>query len=190
MSREDEEKYSIIKDLRENIKAVKEKDPASSNTFDIFFHNPGIKAIFRHRIAHFFYKKKMFFIANTISYHTRKKTGIEIHPGAVLGKRICIDHGMGIVIGETATVGDDVLIYHNVTLGGTGKDRGKRHPDVGDNVLLSSGCKILGPIQIGNNAKVGANAVVVKPVPDYATAVGMPARNIERNKKGDLKDDI
>ncbi|MBP2025461.1 serine O-acetyltransferase EpsC [Peptoniphilus stercorisuis] len=190
MSQKIKRNFSIIKDLKENIKAVKDKDPASSNSLDIFFHNPGIKAIFRHRIAHFFYNKKMFFIANSISYHTRKKTGIEIHPGAVLGRRICIDHGMGIVIGETATVGDDVLIYHNVTLGGTGKDKGKRHPDVGNNVLLSSGCKILGPIQIGNNAKVGANAVVVKPVPDYATAVGMPARNIERKYKGDLKNVI
>lgn len=177
-----EDKFSIWKDLKENIKAVKEKDPASTNSFDIFCHNPGVKAIFRHRIAHFFYNKKLYFIANSISYHTRKKTGIEIHPGAKIGKRLCIDHGMGIVIGETATVGDNVLMYHNVTLGGTGKDQGKRHPDIGNNVLLSSGCKILGPIQIGNNAKVGANAVVIKEVPDNNTAVGLPAKNINKNK--------
>ena len=179
----EEKRYSIWKDLMENIKAVKDKDPASSYTLDIFFHNPGIKAIFRHRIAHYFYNKKLFFIANSISYHTRRKTGIEIHPGAKIGKRLCIDHGMGIVIGETATIGDDVLMYHNVTLGGTGKDKGKRHPDIGNNVLLSSGCKVLGPIQIGNNSKIGANAVVVKSVPDNVTAVGLPARIVDKSKK-------
>lgn len=180
MNKKDDENFSIWRDLKENIKAVKDKDPASSKSFDILCHNAGIKAIFRHRIAHFFYNKKLYFIANSISYHTRKKTGIEIHPGAVIGKRLCIDHGMGIVIGETATIGNDVLMYHNVTLGGTGKDTGKRHPDVGNNVLLSSGCKILGPIKIGDNAKVGANAVVIKEVPNNNTAVGMPAKNIKK----------
>ena len=173
-------KIFIWKDLKENINSVKEKDPASSNSFDIICHNPGVKAIFRHRIAHYFYNKKMFFIANSISYHTRKKTGIEIHPGAKIGKRLCIDHGMGVVIGETATVGNDVLMYHNVTLGGTGKDKGKRHPDIGNNVLLSSGVKVLGPIQIGNNSKIGSNAVVLKSIPENVTAVGLPAKIVSR----------
>ena len=131
-----------------------------------------------YRIAHFLYTKKLFFLARFVSQISRFFTGIEIHPGAKIGKGLVIDHGMGVVIGETAEIGDNVLLYHGVTLGGTGKDKGKRHPTLGDNVIIGAGAKVLGPIYIGSNSKIGANSVVLKDVPEGSTAVGIPAKNI------------
>lgn len=161
-----------------DIQNAKQQDPAARNCIEVFLLYPFIHATIHHRISHFFYKKGMFFIARLISQLSRFFTGIEIHPGAKVGKGLFIDHGMGVVIGETAEVGDNVTLYHGVTLGGTGKDTGKRHPTVGNNVIIGSGSKILGPIKIGDNAKVGANAVVLKDIPSNTTAVGIPAKII------------
>lgn len=166
----------MFKNLKYDINNVIKNDPAARNTLEVLLLYPSIHSIINHRIAHFFYKKKMFFMARLISQLSRFLTGIEIHPGAQIGRGLFIDHGMGVVIGETAEVGNNVTIYHGVTLGGTGKDKGKRHPTVGDNVIIGSGAKVLGPILIGNNSKVGANSVVLKNVPENRTAVGAPAR--------------
>ena len=136
-----------------------------------------------HRIAHFFYKHKLFFLARLVSQWSRHWTGIEIHPGATIGRRFVIDHGMGIVIGETAEIGDDVLLYHGVTLGGTGKDQGKRHPTIGNNVLIGCGAKVLGPFRVGDGARIAANSVVLSEVPDNATAVGIPAQIVRIGKE-------
>lgn len=155
-----------------------ENDPAARNRISVFINYPGVHSIINHRVANFLYRHKMYFLARLISQISRFFTGIEIHPGAKIGKNLFIDHGMGVVIGETAEIGDNCIIFHQVTLGGTGKDKGKRHPTVGDNVLISTGAKVLGPITIGSGAKIGANAVVLKDVPKGATAVGIPARNI------------
>ena len=163
-----------IKSLYEDAKNIVQKDPACRNIFEAIILYPGFHAIFFHRIAHFLYNKKLFFLARLISQIARFITGIEIHPGATIGKRLLIDHGMGIVIGETTTIGDDCTIYHNSTLGGTGKDKNKRHPDIGNNVMIGTGAKILGPIKIGNNVKIGANSVVLKNVADNVTVVGIP----------------
>lgn len=159
-----------------DLKNAMEKDPAARNSLEVFILYPFIHALIHHRIAHFFYKIHCFFIARLISQASRFLTGIEIHPGAVIGKGLFIDHGMGVVIGETAEIGDNVTLYHGVTLGGTGKDKGKRHPTIGNNVVIGSGAKILGPINIGNNVKIGANAVVLKDIPLNSTAVGIPAK--------------
>ncbi len=168
----------IINYFKEEINFIMENDPAAKNPFEVFLLYPGFHAVLWHRLAHFLYKERFYFLARLISQIVRFFTGIEIHPGAKLGRRILIDHGMGVVIGETAEVGDKVVIYHGVTLGGTGKDKGKRHPTVGSNVVIGAGAKLLGPIKIGNNVKIGANAVVLKDVPDNATAVGIPAKII------------
>ena len=165
-----------IKHLYEDAKNIKQKDPACRNIFEAIILYPGFHAIFFHRIAHFLYKNKLFFLARLISQISRHITGIEIHPGAEIGKRLFIDHGMGIVIGETTTIGDNCTIYHNSTLGGTGKDKYKRHPDLGNNVMVGSGAKVLGPIKIGNNVKIGANSVVLNDVPDNTTVVGIPGK--------------
>lgn len=170
----------MFKNLNHDLERVLENDPAARNKIEVFLLYPCIHALIAYRIGHFFYKHKCFFIARLISQLSRFFTGIEIHPGATIGKGLFIDHGMGVVIGETAEIGDDVMLYHGVTLGGTGKHRGKRHPTVGNNVVIGSGAKVLGPINIGNNSKVGANAVVLKDVPEGATAVGIPAINITR----------
>ena len=170
----------MFKDLNHDLERVLENDPAARNKIEVFLLYPCIHALIAYRIGHFFYKHKCFFIARLISQLSRFFTGIEIHPGATIGKGLFIDHGMGVVIGETAEIGDDVMLYHGVTLGGTGKHKGKRHPTVGNNVVIGSGAKVLGPINIGNNSKVGANAVVLKDVPEGATAVGIPAINITR----------
>ena len=172
----------MFKKLRYDLGKVVENDPAARNKLEVLLLYPCVHALIAYRIAHFFYKHNFFFIARLISQLSRFFTGIEIHPGAKIGKGLVIDHGMGVVIGETAEVGDNVLIYHGVTLGGTGKDKGKRHPTVGNNVVIGSGAKILGPIKIGDNAKIGANAVVLKEVPEGATAVGIPAKIIIRSK--------
>ena len=166
----------MFKDLKETIEAYKARDPAARSSLEIYFLYPGLKAVRSHRKAHWCYEHNLKFLARFISQCSRHRTGIEIHPGAKIGKRLVIDHGMGIVIGETAEIGDDCLIYHGVTLGGTGKDQGKRHPTIGNNVLLSTGSKVLGPFKVGDGARIAANAVVLKEVPEDATAVGVPAR--------------
>lgn len=162
--------------LDELLTAYMERDPAARSKLSIFLLYPGVHAIINHRIAHWFYKKKHYFIARAVSQHSRRRTGIEIHPGAEIGKRLVIDHGMGIVIGETAIIGDDCLLYQGVTLGGSGKEKGKRHPTLGNNVLVGCGAKILGSFKVGDNSRIAANAVVLNEVPDHATAVGVPAR--------------
>lgn len=165
---------TLIKNLYYDAKNIQQKDPAARNIFEVILLYPGFHALFFHRIAHFFYNIKLFFIARLISQLTRFFTGIEIHPGATIGKRLMIDHGMGIVIGETAVIGNDCVIYHQVTLGGTGKEKLKRHPTIGNNVLIGAGAKLLGPINIGDNVKIGAGSVVLKSVEKNSTVVGVP----------------
>ena len=162
--------------LTELLGAYQARDPAARSKLEIFLLYPGVHATIYHRIAHFFHVRHMPFIARCVSQWSRFWTGIEIHPGATIGRRLVIDHGMGIVIGETAEIGDDCLIYHGVTLGGTGKDHGKRHPTIGNNVLISTGAKVLGPFKVGDGARIAANAVVLTEVPEHATAVGIPAQ--------------
>ena len=166
----------MFKSLNELLGAYQKRDPAARSKLEIFLLYQGVHAVIDHRIANFFYRHKMKFLARVVSQWSRFWTGIEIHPGATIGKRLVIDHGMGIVIGETAEIGDDCLLYHGVTLGGTGKDQGKRHPTIGNNVLVSTGAKVLGPFKVGDNARIAANAVVLSEVPDNATAVGIPAQ--------------
>ena len=167
--------------LKEQINLIKEKDPALTNSFEVFMY-PSFKAILYHKISHYFYKKKHFLIARYICEKAKRKTGIEIHPGAVIGKNLFIDHGAGVVIGETAIIGDNVTLFHGVTLGGTGKQKGKRHPTIGNNVFIGCGAKILGNITVGNNVKIGANAVVLRDIPDNSTAVGIPAKIIGKGE--------
>ncbi len=162
--------------LGETLRAYQARDPAARSRLEIFLLYPGVHAVIYHRVAHFFYKHNLKFIARCVSQWSRCWTGIEIHPGATIGRRLVMDHGMGIVIGETAEIGDDCLIYHGVTLGGTGKDQGKRHPTIGNNVLISTGAKVLGPFKVGDGARIAANAVVLSEIPANATAVGVPAR--------------
>ena len=162
--------------LMETLSAYQRRDPAARGKFEIFLLYAGVHATVYYRLAHWLYLHHFCFLARCISQWARFWTGIEIHPGAKIGRRFVIDHGMGIVIGETAEVGDDVLIYHGVTLGGTGKDQGKRHPTIGNNVLISCGAKVLGPFKVGDNARIAANAVVLSEVPEDATAVGIPAQ--------------
>ena len=162
--------------LGETLRAYQARDPAARSRLEIFLLYPGVHATLYHRLAHLLYRRRLKFLARLISQWSRFWTGIEIHPGAKIGRRLVIDHGMGIVIGETAEVGDDCLIYHGVTLGGTGKDQGKRHPTIGNNVLISTGAKVLGPFRVGDNARIAATAVVLSEVPPDATAVGIPAQ--------------
>lgn len=162
--------------LKEDVDVVFEQDPAARSYLEVILTYSGLHAIWAHRLAHFFFKKKLFFIARVISQISRFFTGIEIHPGAVIGRRFFIDHGMGVVIGETCIIGDNVTLYQGVTLGGTGKERGKRHPTLEDNVLVATGAKVLGSIVIGENSKVGAGSVVLKSVPANATVVGIPGK--------------
>ena len=162
--------------LWEDAKNIRDKDPAARNVAEVIILYPGFHVLVTHKIAHFLYNHKCFFLARLVSQLARHLTGIEIHPGAKIGRRFVMDHGMGIVIGETAEIGDDCLLYHGVTLGGTGKDQGKRHPTLGNNVMVSTGAKVLGPFKVGDNARIAANAVVLSEVPPDATAVGVPAR--------------
>ncbi|MDR1821338.1 MAG: serine O-acetyltransferase [Oscillospiraceae bacterium] len=162
--------------LSETISAYLSRDPAATSRIQVFLLYPGVHAYIAYRISHFLYKHKRFFLARLISQWSRRRTGIEIHPGATIGRRFVIDHGMGVVIGETAEIGDDVLIYQGVTLGGTGKDTGKRHPTIGNNVLIGSGAKVLGPFTVGDNSRIASGAVVLSAVPPDSTAVGVPAR--------------
>ena len=162
--------------LGETLRAYQARDPAARSRLEIFLLYPGVHAVLYHRLAHFLYRNRLFFLARLVSQWSRCWTGIEIHPGAKIGRRLVIDHGMGIVIGETAEIGDDCLLYHGVTLGGTGKDQGKRHPTLGNNVMVSAGAKVLGPFRVGDNSRIAANAVVLSEIPPEATAVGVPAR--------------
>ncbi len=182
-------KLSFFRQIREDISTILERDPAARNVFEVMLCYPGLHAIINHRIAHFLHKHRIFLAARIISQVSRFFTGIEIHPGAVIGRRFFIDHGMGVVVGETVEVGDDVTIYQGVTLGGTGKHKGKRHPTIESNVTIGSGAKVLGPILIGHDSKIGAGAVVVKEVLPYSTAVGVPAHQTGRahiNERIDL----
>ena len=171
----------LFERIREDIKAVKERDPAARNSLEIFLLYPGVKAIRMYRRANFFYRHNFKFIARYISQKAVKKTGIEIHPGATIGRRLVIDHGVGVVIGETTEIGNDCLIYQGVTLGGTGKDVGKRHPTIGNNVMISAGAKVLGPFKVGDNSRIAAGAVVLEEVPENSTAAGVPARIVKLN---------
>ena len=168
--------FQSLKELYLDAKNIAKKDPAANNVFHVILLYPGFHVLFFYRIAHFLNKRKLYFLARLISQLARFFTGIEIHPGASIGKRLFIDHGMGIVIGETTIIGDYCTIYHGVTLGGTGKDKRKRHPTIGNNVMIGCGAKVLGPITIGSNVKIGANAVILKEVPDDTTVVGIPGK--------------
>ncbi|MEE0914102.1 MAG: serine O-acetyltransferase [Ruminococcus sp.] len=171
----------MFRTLKSDLNAVLERDPAARSKFEVYFLYSGFKAVRSHRKANWFYRHNFKFIARWISQRSRHKTGIEIHPGATIGKGLFIDHGMGVVIGETTVIGDNCTIYQNVTLGGTGKDTGKRHPTLGNNVLVGSGAKVLGPFKVGDNARIAAGAVVLSEVPANATAVGVPARVVKVN---------
>lgn len=170
--------------LREQIQTIKREDPAAKSTLEILLCYPGFHAIMFHRVAHWFYRRKLFTFARMISHFARFLTGIEIHPGAKIGRRLFIDHGLGVVIGETAEIGDDVLLYQGVTLGGTGNVRGKRHPSLGNRVVVGAGAAILGDITLGDDVKVGAGSVVVHAVPDGATVVGIPGRVVKARAEG------
>ena len=166
-----------------DINAIIERDPAARNALEVFLLYPGLHAVMWHRVSHFLYCHKLKFLARGLSQVVRFFTGIEIHPGAIIGKGLMIDHGMGVVIGETAVVGDDCTIYQGVTLGGTGKETGKRHPTLGNNVVVGSGAKVLGPFNVGDNSKIAAGAVVLSEVPPMSTCVGVPARVVKRDGK-------
>lgn len=167
--------------LKEDVKVVFERDPAARSVLEVIFCYPGFHAILSHRIAHFLYERKFYFLARLISHISRFFTGIEIHPGARIGKGFFIDHGSGIVIGETAEIGDNVTLYQGVTLGGTGKEKGKRHPTVGNNVTISAGAKVLGSFTVGDNVKIGGGSVVLKSVPPNCTVVGVPGKIVVRD---------
>ncbi|MFB6469144.1 serine O-acetyltransferase [Cytobacillus sp. Hz8] len=162
--------------LKEDIEVVFEQDPAARTYFEVILTYSGLHAIWAHRIAHALYKRKWFFLARVLSQASRFFTGIEIHPGATIGRRFFIDHGMGVVIGETCEIGDNVSVFQGVTLGGTGKEKGKRHPTIQDNCLIATGAKVLGSITVGENSKIGAGSVVLKDVPSNSTVVGIPGR--------------
>ena len=170
----------MFKNLKYDIKSILERDPAARNGFEVFFLYSGFHALLWYRVSHFFYKHHLKFIARMISQWGRWATGVEIHPGAQIGRGLLIDHGMGVVIGETTIIGDNCTIYQGVTLGGTGKEKGKRHPTIGNNVMIGSGAKVLGPFTVGDHAKIAAGAVVLSEVPEDCTAVGIPARVVRR----------
>ncbi len=171
----------LFERLREDIQTCKQRDPAARSALEILLLYPGLKAIRMHRRANWCYRHKLFFLARWISQRAVKKTGIEIHPAAQIGRRFFIDHGTGVVIGETTVIGDDVTIYQGVTLGGTGKDTGKRHPTIGNRVMIGSGAKVLGPFLVGDNSNIAAGAVVLEEIPPNCTAVGVPARVVRRD---------
>jgi len=179
----------LIADIKELVAAAKERDPAAISTAEIILTYSGVHAILSHRIAHWLWERKVPFLPRWISQVSKFFTGIEIHPGAKIGKNIFIDHGMGVVIGETSIIGDNVTIYQGVTLGGTGKERGKRHPTIGNNVVISAGAKVLGSIKIGNNVIIGAGAVVINSVPDDCTVVGVPGRIVKIKGEKVLSDE-
>ncbi len=167
--------------IKEDVATVRERDPAASGKLEVLLLYPGLHAIWYYRVAHALQNRGMIFLARAISQHAAKVTGIEIHPAAQIGKRFFIDHGHGVVIGETTEIGDDVTLYQGVTLGGTGKETGKRHPNIGDGVMIGAGAKVLGPITIGANTNVASGAVVLQDIPENSTAVGVPAQVVRRN---------
>ena len=169
-----------VKAVKEDVRATRERDPAARSDAEVLLLYPGVHALLAYRLAHALHKKEHYFAARAVSQIARDITGIEIHPGAKIGKGLMIDHGMGVVIGETAEIGDNCTIYQGVTLGGTGKDVGKRHPTIGNNVMIGAGAKVLGPFTIGDNTKIAANAVVLEEMPDNCTAVGIPAKIVRR----------
>jgi serine O-acetyltransferase len=173
----------IIDEIKYDIRIIKERDPAAKNSIEVLLLYSGLHALLAHRLSHMLYKKRHYFTARFVSQAARFFTGIEIHPGAKIGRGLFIDHGSSVVIGETAEIGDNCTLYQGVTLGGTGKDIGKRHPTLGDNVMVGAGAKVLGPFKIGNNSKIAANAVVLEAIPDNSTAVGIPARVVKRDNK-------
>lgn len=178
----------MVRTVREQIDVIFREDPAARSVLEVLICYPGLHAILLHRLAHWCYGHGLKLLARMISQVARFLTGIEIHPGATIGRRFFIDHGMGVVIGETAVIGDDVILYQGVTLGGTGKDRGKRHPTLGSHVVVGTGAKVLGNITIGNNVKIGAGSVVVHSVPDDSTVVGIPGRVVRT--RGQMADDL
>lgn len=177
--------------LGELLETYQKRDPAARSKLEVFLLYPGVHAVIYHRVANWFWRHDVRFLARWVSQHGRKKTGIEIHPGATIGRRLVIDHGSGIVIGETAEVGDDCLLYQCVTLGGTGKDVGKRHPTIGNHVMIGSGAKVLGPFKVGDHTRVAANAVVLDEIPPHSTAVGVPAQVVRlAGKPVDYAEDV
>jgi len=185
----------VFRRLKEDIQVYMERDPAAKNALEVLLCYPGIHAVWFYRVAHRFYRRRLFLMARLISQLARFLTGIEIHPGAKIGRGFFIDHGMGVVIGETTEIGDNVSLYQGVTLGGTGKEKGKRHPTIGDNVVISAGAKVLGSFTVGDNSKIGAGSVVLKPVPRDCTVVGVPGRVVvregQRVREGiDLRHDL
>ncbi len=178
----------FLKQIKEEIDTIFERDPAARSIVEVIFCYPGFHAILIYRLANWFWRKKFYFIGRLLSHIGRFLTGIEIHPGATIGKKFFIDHGMGVVIGETAEIGDDVTLYHGVTLGGVSLNKGKRHPTLGNNVIVGSGAKILGPFKVGDNSKIGSNSVVVKEVPENSTVVGIPGRIVtDAKRKNDFQ---
>ena len=172
----------LIERIKEEVRVIQERDPAIKSPMEVLLY-PSFQVMLRYRVAHKLYLKKHYFLARWISQKAARKTGIEIHPGATIGKGLFIDHGSGVIIGETAIIGDNVTLYQGVTLGGTGKETGKRHPTLEDNVMVSAGAKILGSFTIGENSKIGAGSVVLKPVPANCTVVGVPGRIVKRDNK-------
>lgn len=179
----------FIKNIQNEIKVIRDRDPAIHSDMEVFLY-PSFKVMLSYRIAHKLYKNKHYFLARWVSQRAVRKTGIEIHPGAEIGENFFIDHGNGVIIGETAVVGNNVTLYQGVTLGGTGKEHGKRHPTVGDNVMISAGAKVLGSFTIGENSKIGAGSVVLEEVPPNCTVVGVPGRVVKRNNKKLVRDEL
>jgi len=180
----------MLKRMREDIMTVFERDPAARGIPEVILCYPGLHAIWMHRVSHWFWKEKMFFLGRFVSHVARFLTGIEIHPGATIGRRVFIDHGMGVVIGETAEIGNDVTLYHGVTLGGVSLEKIKRHPTVEENVVIGSGAKVLGPFTVGRGSKIGSNSVVIKEVPPNATVVGVPGRMVMTAERPVEKTDL
>ena len=179
----------FIKNIKNEIKVIRERDPAIHSNMEVFLY-PSFKVMLHYRVAHKLYRSGHFFLARWISQRAVRKTGIEIHPGAVIGENFFIDHGNGVIIGETAVVGNNVTLYQAVTLGGTGKEHGKRHPTIGDNVMISAGAKILGSFKVGENSKIGAGSVVIEEVPPNCTVVGVPGRIVRRNNQKLVREDL
>ena len=179
----------LIKNIKNEIKVIRERDPAIHSNMEVFLY-PSFKVMLHYRVAHKLYRSGHFFLARWISQRAVRKTGIEIHPGAVIGENFFIDHGNGVIIGETAVVGNNVTLYQGVTLGGTGKEHGKRHPTIGDNVMISAGAKILGSFKVGENSKIGAGSVVIEEVPPNCTVVGVPGRIVRRNNQKLVREDL
>ncbi len=181
---------TMLNRVREDIKAVFERDPAARSTLEVLFCYPGLHAVWLQRVSHWFWVRRLYFLGRFVSHFARFLTGIEIHPGATIGRRVFIDHGMGVVIGETAEIGDDVTLYHGVTLGGVSLEKVKRHPTVESNVVIGSGAKVLGPFTVGRGSRIGSNSVVIKEVPANATVVGVPGRVVMAAEKTAEKADL